>query len=131
MVLRTCPKNWNWLFSRKSENSPTLVIVPKKCLFLPPREWRQNITEGSCNIKGDFKTFSHFQSLLMLKNPYLDLLSNSSKNLKLEATWILFGGILIVFPAWVSYNGEKTSFPLSGQGIYMGKYFFPLPTPEN
>jgi len=38
----------------------------------------------------------------------------------------LFGGILIVFPAGVSSNGEKTSFPLSRQGIYIGKYFFPL-----
>ncbi len=119
-VLEPTPKNGNGLFSWKSENRPTLFIIPKKSLFLPPREWRQNIIEGSCSPKGDFKTFFPFQSLLILRKPYLDLLSNSSKNLK---------GILIVFPAWVLYNGEKTLFPLtlkSRQGIYMGKYFFPL-----
>jgi len=119
-VLEPAPKNGNGLFSWKSENRPTLFIIPKKSLFLPPREWRQNIIEGSCSPKGNFKTFSPFQSLLILKKPYLDLLSNSSKNLK---------GILIVFPAWVLYNGEKTLFPLtlkSRRGIYMGKYFFPL-----
>ncbi len=119
-VLEPAPKNRNGLFSWKSENRPTLFIIPKKSLFLPPREWKQNIIEGSCSPKGDFKTFSPFQSLLILKKPYFDLLSNSSKNLK---------GILIVFPAWVLYNGEKTLFPLtlkSRQGIYTGKYFFPL-----
>jgi hypothetical protein len=89
--LRTCPPKTGMDYSHeKVRTSPTLFIIPKKSLFLPPREWRQNIIEGSCSPKGNFKTFSPFQSLLILKKPYLDLLSNSSKNLK---------GILIVFPA--------------------------------
>jgi hypothetical protein len=83
-------------------------------------------------LKGDFKTFSPFQSLLILNKPYFDLLSNSSKKLNrgdLDFIWGNFNS----FPcmSFVQWGKDFISTKLETQtGDLHGKILFP-PTPEN
>jgi hypothetical protein len=66
-----------------------MVTISKKNLFLPPSEWRQKIIEGGLHPSKDFKTFSPFQSLLIQRKSYFDLLGNNSKKLKKELGFCL------------------------------------------
>jgi hypothetical protein len=102
----------SWLWSQ----------YPKKNVIFTSKRMEAKSHRRGLHPLRDFKTFSRFQSLLIQRKPYFDLLGNSSKKLKsgnLDFVWGHFNS----FPWISSIQWENISFTKSEK--LPGDWHFP------